>query len=308
MILETQKTDEMPYRIPLNFVGNGKAIKAYGGSLEAWSFIDIDPLDWFSNFQSKALASIGREFFPIYRMADGEYRFLMGRFFNRNKKPIIKEVASYLLDKSGIRNQDKWSTSWGESYDPALKKNLTEKYISDIYEISKSGMLALYINNNGLNAFTEYNSSVVSFLRSKGIELNSSNYIPFHFPCELLTGNYRSFFYRDRNLLVITGLNAKKEFRIKNTLEELGAKSVQFIGISSNKSMQDKIDLTSINMPVDVCLVAAGIGASNIINQLKNLNTLCIDIGGLVGCFETPSKSIHGGTFSIGNIIKYSDV
>ena len=75
-------SDILKYRVPLDFVGNGDAHKAYGGQLDAWSFINITPDDWFAKFRNHVLDCMGKEFLPVYRMADGEYRFLMGRKYN----------------------------------------------------------------------------------------------------------------------------------------------------------------------------------------------------------------------------------
>lgn len=291
----------MEYRIPLDFIGDGKAINAYGGKLDAWSFIETDGLDWFYSFRQRAIDSIGNHYFPIYRMADGEYRFLMGRRFNRYRRPLLKECLSYSVDKLGLRNENKWSTSWGESYSPESSNMLKAKYIKDVREISRQGCLAMYINNNGLNAFVEYNNVLVSYLEKQHILLHPQNYVPFHFPCQLLTAKDWHPFYKGRDILIATGLTETKKKKIERTLKMLSVNSVQFLEISANQSMNDVVDISNVK-PVDVCFVGAGIGASNILLQLESLQTLTLDIGGLINCFERPSSSVHGGTFSLFNM------
>lgn len=285
----------MRHRVSLNFIGTGNAAEAYGGKLEAWSFIDIEPDQWFEKFRSKIAANLGNSYLPVYRMADGEYRFLMGRKFNRYRKPLIKEYLGCLLDKTGLR---RWSTSWGESYDLDDLKKLKLEYISALQKIASSGFLGLYINDNGLNAFIEYNQSIEPFFQKNNIELNQNNYIPFHFVCHLLSGSGCDLFYRNRKILIVTNFNEQKSQQIEHNLLKLGAKTVQFLKISATKSMQDKIDCSRVERPIDLCLVAAGIGAANILNQLQPLQTVALDIGGFMNCLYNPSLAIHGGVFT----------
>jgi hypothetical protein len=289
----------MQYRVSLDFIGTGRAAKAYGGKLNAWSFVDIEPQEWFERLRNTVLANLGKSYLPIYRMADGEYRFLMGRKFNRHRKPLFKEYMGYLADKTGLRNPHKWSTSWGESYSPSQVKNLKSKYISELQQIASEGFLALYLNDNGLNAFIEYNDSICPFFEREKIRLAQNNYIPFHFVCHLMSGDGWEDFYENRHILIVTSLNPQKRQNIENTLKLLGVKSVQFIEISSSQSMQDVIDCSTIERPVDLALVAAGIGSSNILVQLKSLQTVVLDIGGFMNCLEDPSRSIHGGVFKL---------
>jgi hypothetical protein len=288
----------MKYRVSLEFIGAGKAAEAYGGKLDAWSFTDIEPQEWFEQFRSKIAANLGKTYLPVYRMADGEYRFLMGRKFNPHRKPLIKECLGYLADKTGLRDSARWSTSWGESYNPKDLKKLKLEYIFALQQIASAGFLGLYLNDNGLNAFTEYNQSIMPFFERANIELNLNNYIPFHFVCHLLSGTGWEFFYQNRKILIVTNLNHQKCQQIEHNLLKLGVTSVQFIGISATKSMQDKIDCSTVERP-DLCLVAAGIGAANIINQLKPLQTVVLDIGGFMNCIQNRSLAIHGGVFKL---------
>lgn len=49
----------------------------------------------------------------------------------------------------------------------------------------------------------------------------------------------------------------------------------------------------------DGSLVAAGIGSANILRQLQPLNTLSLDIGGLMNCFADRQASQHGGVIRL---------
>jgi hypothetical protein len=47
-------------------------------------------------------------------------------------------------------------------------------------------------------------------------------------------------------------------------------------------------------MPVDLCLVAAGVGAANVMVQLQGLGTVVLDIGGYLHCLENSAFVAHG--------------
>ena len=291
----------MENRVNLNFIGNGNAAKSYGGKLEAWSFYNIQGEAWFLNFKNHVLSCVGKKYLPIYRMADGEYRFLMGRKYNFYSKQFLKEFLIVTAEKLKIKNPNKWKTSWGEEYTPKETFILRENLLNKIKEIANDGYLACYINDNGLNAFTEHNNYILPFFKKNHINFNSENYIPFHFVVHLLLNDSRHDFYVDKNILLISGTEKKTENQISNNLKGLGVKNIQFIRISKTSSMKDIIDLSSITNKIDLCLVAAGIGSANIISQLKPLNTVVLDIGGYINCLNDTSKSQHGGIFTFPN-------
>lgn len=295
----TAPSASMPFRVDLDFIGLGGAAKAYGGHLKAWSFEDLEPQEWFSAFRQQALEAISQRFLPVYRMADGEYRFLMGRRYNFHRRPILKELLAVTAEKVRLRDPDKWTTSWGESYPPGETKHLRSSLIGHIRFLSRNGYLACYINDNGLNAFTEYNRALLNFFQVSAIPFGPGNYVPFHFAPSLLVSPGWEAFIKGRHLLVITGATPQKSENIVCTLMRLGARKASFLAISGSSALSDQLDLREVEPGVDICLVAAGIGSANILRQLAPLNTLAIDIGGLMNCFADNSLTQHGGVFGV---------
>ena len=95
----------MKYKVNLKEVGLEDANKAYGGFLDAFSFHKTNFKDWFNVFRDDCLKAMEtKTFFPVYRMADGEYRFLMGRAYNFYKRPLIKELIAVTAEKLHIKN------------------------------------------------------------------------------------------------------------------------------------------------------------------------------------------------------------
>lgn len=286
-------------RVDLDFIGRGNAAAAYGGHLRAWSFFETDGRAWFDAFRADALSAVGRRFLPIYRMADGEYRFLMGRRFNPARRPAWKEVAAIAAERLRIRNPDRWKTSWGEEYPPQETRRLRRELIDNIRHVSQHGYLACYLNDNGLDAFTEYNHVLQRFLMNQGVRFDATTYVPFHFAPSLLISSGWQDFIVGRRILVVTGMTADKERRIRETLAKMGARGVETLPISSTSSMTDRLNLSAVQVTPDLCLVAAGIGSANVLRQLQRLDRLALDIGGLMNCFVNPSSRQHGGVIGL---------
>lgn len=292
----------MDFRVDLDFIGIGSAAEAYGGKLEAWSFLEIEPEEWFEKFRQDILDSMGKRYLPIYRMADGEFRFLMGRKYNWHRKPLLKELVAVTAEKIKIKNPDKWKTSWGEEYLPEETQKLRLSLLEHIRYLSQKGYLACYINDNGLDAFTEYNHHIEKYFNKNNIKFDSTNYIPFHFVIGLFTNKGWEVFYKDKKILIVSGTDEKSEANIATTLYSLGVQQVQFLRISKNASMKEILELSKIKLPIDMCLVAAGIGSANILRQLEPLNTVVLDIGGYINCYIDITCAQHGGIFCLPTI------
>lgn len=289
----------MKYRVDLDFVGINSAADAYGGKLQAWSFKEIEGEVWFKQFRTEVINSIGKKYTPIYRMADGEYRFLMGRKFNPHRNPIWKEFLAVYAERLGLWDKRGWKTSWGESYPIDEHNKLKDTLLKDIKFITKYGYIGLYLNDNGLNAFTEYNKHIVPYLSKNNIFIRNENYIPFHFVVALLVNNGWEVFIEERNILVVSGTSDETEHKIVANLKSLGAKSVQFMRISKNSSLKSELDLKVINCRPDICFVAAGIGSAHVLKQLSPLNTVALDIGGFLNCLIDYEYHVHGGLFRL---------
>ena len=295
------------YRVDLDFIGLSSAARAYGGQLDAWSFVEVEGPAWLAEFRHRVLSCVNRRYLPIYRMADGEYRFLLGRKYNLHRRPLIKELVAVTAEKLRITHPDRWQTSWGEQYSPEEMGEHRRRLISNVRGIAEEGYLACYINDNGLHAFAEYNRHVAPLFRKYHIRFHESNYVPFHFVVGLLVKDGWQEFYEDRSLLVVSGTDDAAEARIRESLFRLGARTVQFLRVSKTSSLRDRLDLRSVTHPVDLALVAAGIGSANVIPQLKPLGTVVMDIGGYINCYINPASEQHGGIFRLPRPVQSSE-
>ena len=100
--------------IDIGPISNGIGADAYGGRIEAYAFDEIDCDHWFKRFSDEVFSAIGKNYLPVYRIGDGELRFLFGCRINW-KSGTFRSALRY------IRNElftNSWQTSWGEHYPP----------------------------------------------------------------------------------------------------------------------------------------------------------------------------------------------
>jgi hypothetical protein len=280
------------YLVDIDFLSNGVGKKAYGGKLDAYSFFETTCEGWFEDFSNSVISSIGNNYYPVYRIADGELRFLFGPKINWKNKPL-SSILSYL--KYGVFKYP-WKTSWGEKYNTQDLSDLRSLLKKNISEIAETGKLALYWNENGLNAFTEYNHSMISLFKSIGISLTSENYIPFHFGQALIAKKY-DFLFKHLNVLFICSILEEEYLNLRNNIKQMGAKSVSLFKCSSTSSLKEDFTNLSLDVAPDIILVAAGIGAAKVLVDLRNLNCPVIDIGSYIHVLSGKHKNAHAGFF-----------
>jgi len=280
------------YLVDLDNLSNGMGKSVYGGRLDAYSFTNISCETWFDSFTHEILKAIGNEYLPIYRIADGELRFLFGSKINLRNKPI-RSILSYL--KYEVLKRP-WRTSWGEEYNPNDLQVLKSTLIKCVCEISKKGRLAIYWNENGLNAFTEYNRSMTSLFKKINVELNQENYVPFHFGQAIVSNQLAKLIF-NKNVLFISGLSSIEYNELKRQLSIFRAKSIELFQCSSKNALNEDYTKISLKINPDIVFVAAGIGAAKILFDLEYLNCPIIDIGSYIHVLSGKNKIAHAGFF-----------
>jgi hypothetical protein len=250
---------------------------------------------WYGEFINRIQTSIGKEYLPIYRMADGEFIFCV------EWRPELPRGISGFAEKISwkIKGKVKQSfkrfvpgrkTVWGENYSRMNHDELMVHYVRCLKTVSEHGILALHFTRSAGKFSEEYFEPMCNWFETNNIEITPDNYTSFYFVYALLCGPDSKVLIRNRRLLLVTSADDSKRTRIREYLMSLGAKTVQFLRISINRALLDKINLDGIKEPVDLAFVAGGIGSVNILDQIKPLNTVCIDIGICMEIFADPSK------------------
>lgn len=280
------------FLIDLDPLSNGEGKAVYGGRLDAFSFFETGCKEWFNRFADEVTASLGKKYFPVYRMADGEMRFLFGYKINWHNKPF-RSILKYLKYEV-LRSS--WKTSWGETYDAAKQNELRGILKKCIAQIAAQGRIALYWNENGLNAFTEYNTSIPSLFKNGGIPLNERNYIPFHFVQALVARRADALFH-GRNILIVSGMGQEEFANLQKELSVFSPAGIEFFQCSATASLAAEYDQVKTAVKPDIVLVAAGIGAAKVVSQLSHLQCPVLDIGSYIHVLSGKYPHAHAGFF-----------
>lgn len=267
------------------------------GDVLQYSFEKINPEIWFSQFSDVLQTSIGKRYLPVLRVSDGEFLFALGfklpewTDVKRIRANIRSLISAYLLGRKTL-----WfmsgSKGYGyERYNFFEWRRLREVFKSEVRKISRDGILAVGFVRQRQPYGEEYHSAMLKWFQRAGINLNKHNYYPFYFVYALLNGRTLPRIVINNRILIVSSHGEKAQQKILSRLEGMGAKSVDFYRISRTNAMKEHIDTAILPAQVDVILVAAGVGASQIIPQLSFYQTLVIDAGFCVDLLADPSLS-----------------
>lgn len=264
------------------------------GDVLQYSFEEIEASVWFERFKNEIISSIGKKYFPVLRISDGEFLFCLG--FKPQKFTEITSYKSYLKSLFSaymLGRRTIWFMSGSKGYGYEKYNFIEWRKLRNIFEISVKG-----ISQNGILAIgfvhqknpygEEYHDSMLNWFESKKIELNSNNYYPFYFVYALLNGSSLKQLVENRRILVVSSHEKQAQDRISGSLLSLNANDVCHYSISRTSAMKEKISIKKLPGSVDIILVAAGVGSAQIIPQLSFYETLVIDAGFCVDLLANP--------------------
>jgi hypothetical protein len=207
----------------------------YGG-LFARFFTDLTAQEHFDAFAQKIISALGTRYLPVYRMADGEFEFMVGKktIPNKNKQGILRglQYLKFLLNLcSQTLLGDGIKTCWGECYTRPEIQEAKERFRNSLRHVAEKGILAPYFFQRPDLWGEAYFEPVCQWLQQNTIPLHQENYIPFYSVYALLNGSMRHTLFRDKHLLVVTYLTEERKQAIKNSLNQKGVASVQLLSI-----------------------------------------------------------------------------
>jgi hypothetical protein len=252
---------------------------------------------WYESSKRRLLSQFGKGYFPVFRFSDGECYFCLGY---RIPPPPPGHSAPVHYVRTALSAYVKyrchrvfWSGQPGyghEVYRGKQWSRLRFEFSTLLREIAECGVIAAnFASHRGFESMSRYVPDIFDWFDSHEIHLNSENYIPFYFIYAMLLGPEGHKFLRNRRVLVITNLTSEKETRLRAYFEAESVAEVQFIGISRSSSMTDRIHLREEHDGTDLVLVGAGVGAANILAQVRPLHTLSIDAGFVLECYQNPA-------------------
>jgi len=286
----------MAHTIDLRIPHFLKTVKV--GEVLQRSPVDRPTEEWYGEFVERARSAIGTRHFPIFRFGDGECLFASGYRLPapRRGESVVRHYGHHILSayvKHRLyRNFRSGYDKYGyELYNHAEWMYGRARFAEYLRNIVRDGVIGFnFVIQSGTPFADRFLKPVCDWLDRERISIDAKSFIPCYFVYGMLIGPDRSLFIRNRNVLVVTSMDANKRKQFVEGFKREGAKSVQFLSISRSKSMLEVIDISGIEGPIDVALVGAGVGASNILEQLRPLGTVCIDSGYALDCIAEPER------------------
>lgn len=241
--------------------------------------------EWYALFKARVDSAFNaHRYLPIYRMSHGEYIAMTG--YRGTVKAMARRAVSRLLGRQGAFKSGDPIYGW-EQYTSSELEEVRRRLPEIVKAIAHDGILAMALHpaNPG---YRQYIPAALDWLDEHGILITSENFFPFYFVYALCLGPDRRSLYKGRNILVVSGPTHGKFEQLIGALEKLGAASVQTLACHPNKSMLDILDVRAVRRPVDLILIGAGVGAANVLMQMKELSAVSIDGGYVLSVLGDP--------------------
>lgn len=254
------------------------------GKLKHYPIKETNDFDWYKIFEKKLNKQLKkREFFPLLRMSDGEFIFLLGRKFNQFNffdkiYYIFQHVKRSIFYMSTFYSSGR--KGYCERYSVFDLKSLRKKFLKNLRYISQKGLICPNFSPHPLVA--TYQKDIIQLFENNNIKLSNKNYFGYYYPTIFFLGKNIFKIFKNKKILIFTSNMPERNFNLKKNLLYFGAKNIDFYLTSLNNPMLDLIDIKKISIKPDFILVAAGVGSNNIIYQLKKFKCACIDCGFLV--------------------------
>jgi hypothetical protein len=273
----------LPYSLPFIVPG---FTKTYREGDHVLSLREIETNKWFYEFINKIEEySKDKKFLPICRMSDGEFMFCVGEKLPSERTGLLNRFLfslrrkfSKVIKGNNFRANTLPSVPSG-NYTQKERKSALMTYGQKIKLIAEQGILALDLTFWEEPFQEQYFPHFRNWLDENHIEINAHNYYPFYFVYAALLGEAKYKLITGKNILIIHSAIGLKRDKIISELYKIGADQIEWLEISADRSLYDKIDLAKITTIPQLVLIGAGVGKPNIILQLSSLCVPCIDAG-----------------------------
>jgi hypothetical protein len=245
--------------------------------------------EWYSDFRTRFFDALeNRKLFPVFRSSHGEFSFVLGKLevpkgFKNKVRFFISRIYRILIFQSTFYSG---TPGYGyETYKQWKLPKLRNSFAKQLKWISENGVLCMYFSDRDAYPIS-YQKSYLKWLNKNNIFLDQKNYGHIYFIYALFNGSDRQRIFSNKRLLVVSSDQKNRTGPLLKNLNKLGIKSIDFCKISRSNSMEDKVLIKSNDY--DLCLVGAGVGAANLILQLKGLSCPVIDAGFILDLIAWP--------------------
>lgn len=255
----------------------------------AYHFDPIDATVWYREFADRIIDAVDEAtYLPLYRMGDGEFSFALDT--PHDEKVPFRELTwkgkLSLLLKYAMGQGGEHRTVYGENYSVHERQVAHDTFVEGVRHIAREGILCATFHASPL--FKHYFPEIFDWLDRECIDVNRSNYMHMYAVYALMHGPDASRLLSGRHVLVVTSLTETKKQQIRKGLRNRGVERTQFLEISKHKAMLDNVDASAVTDVPDLALLAAGVGACNIIQQLSDLRIPQLDVGFCIDTIINP--------------------
>jgi len=257
----------------------------------------VDCRQWFERFASRVTAAVGVKHLPVCRMSDGEFLLLFGHQSPSLRHPAGRRLWLRCRECAEIVRQRVWGfharTAKGVS-SGALSYAEMREHVPILSlrfaDVAREGILGLHLSWGPAPFQEHYFPAVSRWLDAQGINLTIDNYVPFYFVYALLRGPLFPELVGGRRLLVVHSATGEKRQAIERSLQEVGPRAIEWLGISPTRSYAESLDLSGLRDKPDICLLGAGVGKAALFPQLEPLGVPCLDAGYAFEAWADPDK------------------
>jgi hypothetical protein len=270
-------------------------------SAAAWKTLapgPVDCIEWYEEFVDRLLESRGRKYLPVCKIGDGEMLFFVGRQHLDVRWPLRTKLRGFLssvkwslLRRGGFSASTENRYSSGE-FSYLEWRRFRRQAALDVEAIARQGILAVRLNYGRVYQ-EQFYEAFGDWLKAHDIVLGETNYYPCYFVYSALAGPTKHALVEGQRVLVVNGATGTRQSRMIQGLKELGAKTVDWLPISSKSSISDKLEISEYIGEVDIAFVGAGLGKFAIMRQLEPLAIPCVDAGFVLDVWADPHKGFE---------------
>jgi len=237
--------------------------------------------EWYEKFEQRFMRALReRQFLPVFRSSHGEYSFVTGaRDWPHDTKLRMKAMIAHAI--RSIKYQSTFYSSglpgYCETYPWWTIGKLRRDFAGYLKMISEQGVHCMYLSDRDSYP-SRLHRRFLGWMNQNNIKTSAESYGHIYFVYALFNGVHLPEIITGRRVLVVTSNMGQRTKALLEQVAARGASDVHYIPISSNHSMMDTIVVPQ-NLDPGLCLIGAGVGASNILNQLKHLRCPCVDAG-----------------------------
>lgn len=256
-----------------------------------------DVPSWYREFEQSVFDALEqKKFYPIMRVSDGEYRFLLGAQPPSRRENSIRRIQLYarywrsriLLRNSGFTGQTAPGVSVGNYSSDELARG-REIFAQGLRHVLEHGLLAAHLQF-APKPFQEcYHPAFKAFLDSNNMALHAKNYVPFYFVYLFLSRVATAGLLKGRRVLFVNGASEAKRIAINQRFAVYGVLKTRWIVLSKDRSLFDQISLSDADRACDICILGGGVGKFNLIQQLSGFPGPVIDAGYYFEAWADPS-------------------